>query len=91
MRVMRIATFDRKPDVDEAKHDAFRRWLGEQPGMLGGWHVRRPDGAYVSVSVWESREALLAMRDREYPGGPLGLKPDRVDICEVESVFGPNA
>jgi hypothetical protein len=89
MMVMRIATFDQKPDVDEAKHEAFRQWMGSQPGMLGGWHLRSPEGAYISVSLWASREDLLAMRDRQYPGGPLGLKPDRVQICDVVSAFGP--
>lgn len=87
--VMRIATFYSKPDVDEAKHADFRRWMGSQPGMVGGWHVSDPSGRFLSVSVWATREDLVAMRDRQYPGGSLGIKPDEVLICDVVDAFGP--
>jgi hypothetical protein len=34
--------------------------------------------------VWESRDHLMAMRDRVPPGGPLGIKPDNVTIYDVD-------
>ena len=33
--------------------------------------------------------SLLAMKDRVFPGGPLGIKPDTVEILEVAHTFGP--
>ena len=88
---MRIATFNQKPDVDEEKHEAFRQWMGAQPGMIAGYHVVDGEGRYISVSVWRSREDLMAMRERKYPAENLGLKPDHVAICDVTSTFGPRA
>lgn len=90
--VMRIATFAQKPDVDPAKYAQFQQWMGSQPGMVAGYHVVDPQsGKYLSITVWESREAVLAMKDRPFPGGPLGLKPESVALCDVSSTFGPNA
>jgi hypothetical protein len=89
---MRIATFDQKPDIDPERHAEFLRWMGEQPGMVGGWHGLDPQtGKVVSVSVWKTKDDLLAMKDRVYPKGPLGLKPSGVVIYEVTNAFGPAA
>ncbi len=90
--VMRIATFKTKPDVDAVKYAEFQRWMGGQPGMVAGYHAHNPEtGEYQSISVWVSRDAVMAMKDRPFPGGPLGIKPDSVALLEVSSTFGPNA
>jgi len=34
---------------------------------------------------------MLALKDRVFPGGPLGLKPDSVEVLEVAHVSGPHA
>jgi heme-degrading monooxygenase HmoA len=86
MMTMRIATFDTKPSVDPVLYEQFRAWMAGQPGMKAMYHVSDPTlGRYLSVSVWESREAVLAMKDRQFPGGPLGLKPSSVTLYDVES------
>jgi hypothetical protein len=43
----------------------------------------------LSISIWDSREALMAMRDRVPPGGPIGIKPDAMAIYDVEQSGGP--
>lgn len=89
--MMRIATFNKKPEVDPVKYSEFQRWMGSQPGMIAGYHVHDSEtGKYLSVSIWESLEAGLAMKDRQFPGGPLALKPDSVSLYEVSSTFGPS-
>jgi hypothetical protein len=88
--IVRIATFLKRPDVDPQRHDEFRRWIGEQPGCLAGYHVVGDDGRVLSLSFWESHEALLALKSRVFPGPPLSMKPDEVMVYEVEAVFGPH-
>ena len=44
---------------------------------------------YLSISIWDSREVLMAMRDRVPPGGPIGIKPDAMAIYDVEQSGGP--
>jgi len=88
--VTRIATFLAEPDVDPEKHEALRQWMGGQPGMMGGFHCRDPkSGKLVSISFWTDMDSLLAMKDRVFPGGPLGLEPDSVEILDVAHTFGP--
>jgi hypothetical protein len=88
--VTRIATFNTEPDVDPVKHEEFRQWMGSQPGMVAGYHCRDPkSGKLVSISVWTDMASLIAMKDRVFPGGPLGMKPDTVEILEVAHTFGP--
>ena len=90
--VMRIATFNTKPNIDPIKYAEFQRWMGSQPGMIAGYHVDDPQsGKHLSISVWENREAVMAMKDRAFPSGPLGIKPDAVALMDVSSTFGPNA
>ncbi len=90
--VMRIATFNTKPDVDPIKYAEFCRWMGCQPGMITGYHAQDAQtGKYLSVSVWESRESVMALKDRQFPGGPMNLKPDAVALLDVSSTFGPSA
>ena len=87
---MRVATFEKKPDVDPVKYEEFRVWMASQPGLLALYHASDAQaGRYLSISVWESRDAMLAMKDRQFPGGPLGIKPDSVAIYDVESSGGP--
>lgn len=86
MMVMRIATFDERPVVDPALYEQFRAWMASQPGNRALYHVHDPEsGRYLSVSVWDSREALFAMKDRQFPGGKLGLKPSSMVIYEIDT------
>lgn len=90
--VIRLAEFDQAPAFhrDPELLSAFRRWLSSQPGYRDGWHATdSTTGRVVSVSVWEDRASLEAMRARPFPGGSLGAKPDRLTIYDhVESLTG---
>jgi heme-degrading monooxygenase HmoA len=86
--VCRVATFDKKPEVNAETLRAFRAWMKEQPGFRAAYHVQEPQtGRALSISLWETMEHLLAMKDRTFPGGALGLKPDRVEIFPMVEEF----
>ncbi|MBA3459887.1 MAG: hypothetical protein H0T46_07995 [Deltaproteobacteria bacterium] len=88
--ITRIATFNTEPDLDPVKHEEFRQWMGTQPGLVHGYHLKdTKTGKVMSISFWTDRESMLAMKDRVFPGGPLNLKPDTVEILEVAHTFGP--
>jgi hypothetical protein len=79
--VCRVATFNQRPDVDEGRLREFRAWMKQQPGFAAAYHVADPKtGKVLSISLWRSMEEMLAMKDRTFPGPPLGLKPDSVEI-----------
>ena len=79
--ICRVATFDHKPDVPEERMSSFRAWMSSQPGLTKLYHLYDPatDKA-ISISFWDSMEAMLALKDRVPPGGPMGLKPSSVEI-----------
>lgn len=88
--VIRIAEFDARPGFhdDPAKVAAFRAWVASQPGYRHGWHATDSStGRTVAVSVWDDRASVLALKDKPYPGGPLGAKPDRVTIFDDVEAF----
>jgi hypothetical protein len=82
--ICRVATFDKKPDVPEERMNEFRGWMMEQPGIKAHYHLHDPaTGKGMSISFWESAEAMAAMKDRVPPGGPLRLKPTTVETYPV--------
>lgn len=89
--VIRIAELASKP----AFHDdpetlaRFRAWLASQPGFRGGWHATDSvTGRTVAVSLWDDAASVLALKERPFPGGPLGAKPDRVTIFDQVDAIG---
>jgi hypothetical protein len=84
--LIRIAEFDKKPAFhdDPELLERFRTWMRSQPGFLHGWHATDPEtGRTVAVSIWNDRASLVALKDRPFPGGPLGAgPPDRLTIFE---------
>jgi hypothetical protein len=86
--VCRVATFNKKPAIDEETMQTFRAWMKEQPGFRSGYHVSSAEtGKHVSISVWASMEEMMAMKDRTFPGGAMGLKPDTIEIFEQVEEF----
>jgi len=88
--VIRVAMFEKKPDVheDEATIAKFRAWMKSQPGFRHGWHASdSKTGKALSISVWEDMPSMMAMKDRPFPGGPLGVKPDSVMILDQVEEF----
>jgi len=89
--ICRIAVHEARPSITAEENErarSFRAWVKEQPGFKAGYHVQDPEtGKTVSISFWESREAMLAMRDRTPPGGPVGLKPVSVETFALVEEF----
>jgi hypothetical protein len=88
--VIRVATFDKKPAVhdDEKLMAEFRGWMKSQPGFCAAWHTYdSKTGKALSISVWNDMASLLAMKDRAFPGGPIGIKPDQVEIFDQVEEF----
>lgn len=82
--ICRVATFEKKPEISEERLNEFRAWMAQQPGLTAHYHVYDPaTDQGMSISFWESMEAMAAMKDRVPPGGPMGLKPTTVTTYPV--------
>jgi heme-degrading monooxygenase HmoA len=89
--VCRIAVHEQRDSIssdDNARAKQFRDWMKQQPGFEAAYHVQDPvTGKTVSISFWHSMEAMMALKDRTPPGGPVGLKPVSVEIFPVVEKF----
>jgi hypothetical protein len=88
--VIRVATFDKKPALhdDVATMTKFRDWMKSMPGFRTAWHATdSKSGKAMSISVWDDLPSLMAMKDRPFPGGPLGIKPDSVTVLDQVEEF----
>ncbi len=88
--MIRVATFDVKP----AAHDdpelmaEFRSWMKSQPGFRAGWHTHdSKTGKALSISVWSDMASLLALKSQTFPGRPIAMKPDKVELFDEAEEF----
>ena len=73
--VCRVVTHGRPGEADLQKARAHRAWLAEQPGFKGAYLAQDPaTGKTLSVSLWETKEHLAALRDLPPPSGASPLK-----------------
>ena len=71
----RVALHEKTPG-SVASDDArgFRNWVKEQPGFVDGYHVQDSEtGRMLSISIWESKESMEALREHTPPGGSVGI------------------
>jgi heme-degrading monooxygenase HmoA len=86
--VIRIGSFKGKPQVEPEKMLAFRAWMKSQPGFIAAWHAHDPEtDKAVSISVWQDRAALLALKSQKFPGGPLNRVPEQVELYDDAEAF----
>jgi hypothetical protein len=53
---------------DEPK--GFRGWIKGLPGFVDGYHVQDSEtGRILSITIWESKESMQALRGRDPSGG----------------------
>ena len=79
----RVATHKRTPDITSEDARRFRSWIKEQPGMIGGYHVQdSKTGKTLSITIWDSEENMMALKDSVSPGGSIVSKPT-VEIFDV--------
>lgn len=73
--VCRIVTHGRPAEAELQKARAHRAWLSEQPGFKGAYLAQDPaTGKTLSVSLWETKEHLAALKDQAPPAGAASLK-----------------
>lgn len=88
--VIRVATFASNPAAhnDENVMREFRAWMKSQPGFRAGWHAHdSKTGSAMSISVWNDMASLKALKDRRFPGAPLDIKPDKVELFDEVDEF----
>jgi heme-degrading monooxygenase HmoA len=87
--ICRVATHAQTPTPitsDEAR--SFREWLKEQPGFIDGYHAQDPEtGRAVSITMWDSRDSMMALRDFTPPGGAAGITTEWFEIYDVVERF----
>ena len=67
---------------DEAR--GFREWIKGLAGFVDGYHVQDSEtGRMLSITIWESKESMEALREETPQGGPLGIVTDREELFDV--------
>ncbi len=87
--ICRVALHENPPGSntsDEAR--SFREWLKEQPGFINGYHAQDSEtGKAVSITVWDSRDSVMALRDFTPPGGSVGITTQWSELYDVVEQF----
>ena len=82
--VCRITTHDRPEAADLEKARAHLAWLKKQPGVKAAYLAHDPaTGKTLSISVWETREQIAALKDRTPPDGAAPLKSLGVELLSL--------
>lgn len=78
--VCRITTHERPSEADLEKARAYRAWLKKQPGCKASYFVLDPaSGKAQTITIWETREHLTAVKDASAPEGAAPLPGTSVD------------
>ncbi len=81
----RVALHEQPPGSvasDEAR--GFREWIKGLAGFVDGYHVQDSEtGRMLSITIWESKESMEALREETPQGGPLGIVTDREELFDV--------
>ena len=87
--ICRVAIHEQTPgSIASDGARSFREWIKEQPGFVGGYHAQDSQTLKsVSITVWDSKESMMALRDRTPPGGPVGITTDWQEIYDVVEEF----
>jgi heme-degrading monooxygenase HmoA len=77
----RVVTHEKPSDADVEKARAHRAWLKKQPGCKASYFVHDPaSGKAMSISIWESRDHLAAVKDADAPEGAAALASAAVEV-----------
>ena len=94
MSVARVAIFDDPPPLqadDDRRKATLHELLSSTPGFIAGYELReQATGRLMSVTVWESLEALEA-GERAVAERPAsdqrGIRPSRIERWVVDDSF----
>jgi heme-degrading monooxygenase HmoA len=79
--VCRVITHERPSTADVEKARAHRAWMKKQPGCKASYFVHDPaTGKAMSISIWDSRENLAAVKDGSAPEGATALASATVEV-----------
>ncbi len=82
--ICRVATHDKPDAFTLARGIAYQAWLKTQAGVLAAYLSQNPDnGKVTSVTIWEDREKLAAMRYAKPPAGAVQLKSVSVELLWI--------
>ena len=92
--VARVATLDELPRLhadDERRVASLRELARSLPGFVAGYHLREENsGRLISVSIWESDEAMIsgeeAVKNRP-SSDQRGIRPSRIERWIVDAEF----
>ena len=89
--VCRIVTHARPGDADLKKAKAHRAWLAQQPGFKGAYLMQDPEtGKTLSISLWETKEHLTALKDQTPPAGAASLKATATELFQLFEDLQPD-
>ena len=82
--VCRVATHEKPEGADAEKARAYRAWMKKQPGCKASYYVLDPaTGKALSISIWENRELLTALKEAAPPDGAAPLRSTSVDVFPI--------
>lgn len=82
--VCRVVTHARPGDADLQRAKAHRAWLKQQPGYKGAYLAQDPEtGKTLSISLWETREHLAALKDQSPPDGAAPIKATATEVFQL--------
>jgi hypothetical protein len=80
----RVATHEKPSDADAEKARAHRAWLKKLPGCKASYYVFDPtSGKALSISIWENRELLNAMKETSPPDGAVPLRTTSIEVYPI--------
>ena len=87
--ICRVAIHKQSPgSIASEEARSFRKWIKEQPDFIVGYHAQDSQTLKsVSITVWDSKDSMMALRDRTPPGGPVGITTDWQEIYDVVAEF----
>lgn len=82
--VCRVCTHDAPEPAEAEKVKAYFDWLKSQPGIRSVVYAHSPEtGKGMSMTVWESKEQMLAMKSRTPPVGTTSPRAHTVEVLQL--------
>lgn len=80
----RVSRHERPEPSQVAKTKAYFAWLKTQPGVKAVLFAQDPaNGTLVSISVWENREAMAAMKGQTVPADAAAPRATSVEVLPL--------
>jgi hypothetical protein len=82
--VCRIAVHEKPSEADLAKGRAYRAWMRKQTGCKASYFVHDPaTGKALSISIFENRAQIAALRDGTPPSDAAALAAASVEVYPI--------